>query len=69
MSRPTLYDAPATETIRVRVTPAQKRDLERIAEENAAGVAGVIREAVDEYVADYRDRKCFAVQNDACPLP
>lgn len=41
------------------MTPSQRRDLERVAVENQTDVAGVIREAVNEYVSDYRERKVF----------
>lgn len=64
MSRPALFGEPATDAIRVRVTPAQRRDLERVARENHTDVAGVIREAVNEYVADYRDSSVFVVQKE-----
>jgi len=65
MARPTRYGAAATETIRVRVTPEQKQDLERVAHDNDTDVSGVIREAVDEYISDFRDKGCFVVQNPA----
>lgn len=68
MARPTRFAEAATETIRVRVTPSQKRDLQRIASENDTDVAGVIRDAVDEYAADYRESACFAVQNSTSPV-
>lgn len=50
---------PANQTIRVRVTPAQRLELRRVATENGTRVAGIIREAVNEYVADYRERGVF----------
>jgi uncharacterized protein (DUF1778 family) len=63
MARPARFGSAATETIRVRVTPDQKRDLERVAKENQTDVSGVIREAVNEYVSDFRESDCFVVQN------
>lgn len=64
MSRPATFGTPATDAIRVRVTPEQKRELEQVAKENQTNVASVIREAVNIYVADYRDRlPGFVVQN------
>lgn len=63
MARPALFGEPASETIRVRVTPTQRRDLVQVAQANHTDVAGVIREAVNEFVSDYRDRPCFAVLN------
>lgn len=49
--------ASATFRIAVRVTEAEQRDLEQVAKENHATLAEVIREAVNEYVADYRERR------------
>lgn len=46
--------------IRLRVTTAQRIDLRRIADENGGcGISGVIREAVNEFVSDYRERVPF----------
>ena len=59
MSRPSRSDTAATDTIRVRVTPAERRDLEQVARQNRTDLSGVIREAVNEYVADYRDDPAF----------
>lgn len=55
MSRPARAETAATETIRVRVTPAERRDLEQVARLHHTDVSGVIREAVNEYVADARE--------------
>jgi hypothetical protein len=49
------FDEAATIVIRVRVTPAQCRDLQDVARENGATISGAIREAVDEFVGDYRE--------------
>jgi len=57
--RPPLYDAPASQRISVKVTPAQRLELRRVADENRTGMSGIIREAVNEYVADYDERKPF----------
>lgn len=57
--RPPLDDEPATDSIRVRVTPGQRLELRRVADENGTGVSGVIREAVNEYVSDYKETKPF----------
>jgi hypothetical protein len=43
----------------LRVTPAQRLELRRVAGENGTGVAGMLREAVNEYVADYHERRIF----------
>jgi hypothetical protein len=57
--RPRLYDVPASHRITVNVTPAQRLELRRVASDNRSGMAGVIREAVNEYVADYNERRPF----------
>lgn len=57
--RPPLFDVPASERIYVNVTPAQRLELRRIATDNRTGMAGIIREAVNEYVGDYGERKPF----------
>lgn len=62
MSRPTRTDAAATETITVRVTPAERRDLEDVALHNGTDLVGVIRDAVNTYVADFReDQPAFRI--------
>lgn len=64
MSRPATFGTPATDAIRVRVTPEQKRELKQLAKENQTNIASVIREAVNAYAADCRDRPPgFVVQN------
>lgn len=55
MARPPTFGTPATAAIRIRVTPAQRQTLEAVAHDNHTTVAGVIRDAVNGYVADYRD--------------
>ena len=60
--RPPLFGEPARCSIRVRVTEEQRRDLTRIARTNRTDITGVIRDAVNEYVADFRDRLCFVGQ-------
>jgi hypothetical protein len=50
----------ATAAVSIRLTPTERRDLEQIAAENHhASLADAIREAINEYVADFRDRPCF----------
>ena len=55
MARPRRFNEPASKAIRVRVTPQQRIELEQVARENQTDVSGVIRDAVNDYVADYRD--------------
>jgi hypothetical protein len=57
--RPPLNDVSATERIIVRVTPAQRLDLRRVATDNGTDVSGIVREAVNEYVSDYDERRVF----------
>jgi hypothetical protein len=57
--RPPLNEEPATERINVRLTSAQRLELRRVATDNGTGMSGVIREAVNEYVSDYGERRPF----------
>jgi hypothetical protein len=57
--RPPIADVASTARIELRVTPAQRLELRRVAGENRTGIAGLLREAVNEYVADYTDRRPF----------
>lgn len=59
MPRRTKYGSPAADTIRVRVTRVQRIDLVQVAKDNRVRVYDVIRDAVDQYVADYRERLVF----------
>lgn len=45
--------------VRVRMTPGQRDELRRVADENGTGMSKVIREAVDEFCADYRETSIF----------
>jgi len=60
--RKPIGDVPATARVELRVTPAQRLELQRIAGDNRSGVAGILREAVNEYVADYGGRRPFVRQ-------
>lgn len=59
MARPRFYEERASQYVKVRVTPSQKAALREVASENRANVARVVRDAVNEYVADYRERRVF----------
>ena len=59
MGRPRQGDEVATAAIRVRVTPAQRQAIQQAAEVNQTSPSGVIRDAVNAYVADYGDRPVF----------
>ena len=56
-----LADEAATSHVHLRVTPGQRLELRRVADENRTDVAGLLREAVNEYVADYRERRPFRI--------
>ena len=45
------YDEPASVRLHVRVTPGQRLCLRRVAVENDTDVAGLIREAVEEFTS------------------
>lgn len=54
------HDEPATDVVRIRLTPTQRRDLDQVALENHhPSLAAMIREAINTYVGDYRDRPAF----------
>jgi hypothetical protein len=57
--RPPIHDAPASARISIAVTPAQRLELRRVASDNRTGLSGIIREAVNEYVSDYGERRPF----------
>jgi hypothetical protein len=55
IGRPPLESEASTKRIQVRVTPAQRLEMTRVATENQTDVSGVMREAINEYVSDYRE--------------
>lgn len=64
--RPRRIDAEAaTERIWAWLTPSERRALERCAADVGADLAVVIREAVNEYVADYGERRVFSVTGNS----
>jgi predicted DNA-binding protein len=52
-------DEPATARVTFRCTTAQRVELRRIADETGRGVSTIVKEAVDEWVGDYRDGRVF----------
>ena len=60
--RKPIGDGPATAKVELRVTPAQRLELQRVATANRTGVAGMLREAVNECVADSGGRRIFVRQ-------
>jgi len=57
--RPPIADESASVRIHVRVTPAQRLELRRVAGDNHTGVSGIIREAINEIVTDCGARRTF----------
>jgi hypothetical protein len=51
--------APAAARLALRLTPAERLELRRVALENGTTASGLVREAVNGYVADYADRRVF----------
>lgn len=56
-----LFGEAATASVRIRLTPGQRADLDQMAADNHVTASDVIREALNEFVSDYRD-KPFVVQ-------
>ena len=52
--RPPLYPQAASARVVVRVTPAVRLELRRVADAQGTGVSGLIRELIDERVEDRR---------------
>jgi hypothetical protein len=57
--RPPIDEVPATARVWVRMTPAQRLTLRRVATDTGTGMAGIIREAVNEYCSDAGERRPF----------
>ena len=60
--RPPLGEAAASTRIQLRVTPAQRLELRRIAQQNGTGTSGVLREAVTCYMAERIERQQAGVR-------
>lgn len=63
--RPTLFDEPLTKKLEILLTDEQWKDLETVAEEETA-IRGsrvtktmIVRDAVNTFVADFRETKVF----------
>jgi len=57
--RPPIYETAASTRVWVRMTPAQRLTLRRVATDTGTGMAGIIREAVNEYCSDSGERRPF----------
>lgn len=58
--RPALYGSRAERRIEIVVTDEQRRELNRVAAVQRKPLATVIREAVNEYVTDYGEKRVFS---------
>lgn len=68
MPRPPLSDEAATITLRLRVTETQRREIAQVARDNRTNVCGVLREAVNTYVAEYREASVFRPTKPLCGI-
>lgn len=59
MGRPSLDDEPALIVITFRVTERQRAELRQVEAELGMDCSGILREAVNEFVGDYREKKVF----------
>lgn len=57
--RPALYGSKADRVCRVRLTDSQKADLASVAQAEGRKMSMVIRDAIDSYVGDFRERSVF----------
>jgi len=58
--RPLVSDTRADRQLLIRVTPRQRADLRHVAAAEGKGVSTLVRDAVDEYVSDFRERRVFS---------
>jgi hypothetical protein len=58
--RPPRAGQRSTRRIEFVVTPDEYADLEKVAADHQQPIAAIIRQAVNEFVADYRETKVFA---------
>ncbi len=54
--RPRTFDERSDAKVEIRVTPAQRLELERLARENHTGLSAMLRDAALCYCADARER-------------
>lgn len=57
--RPALYGTRAKQRIEIVVTDEQRKDLDRVAADQGKPLSTVIREAVNEYVSDFGEKRVF----------
>jgi predicted HicB family RNase H-like nuclease len=59
VGRPVRAGTRSSHRVIFRVTPAEHSALRQAASEQQKPMAAMIREAVDEFVADYREQRVF----------
>lgn len=57
--QPVIEGQRATRHLKVRATEGQLQDLRSVAQELGVTQSDIIRDAVNEFVADFRERKVF----------
>lgn len=65
--RPPLFGVPLSRTLEIQVTEAQADDLKSVAELEGRDKTAVIRDAINEYVADFRERRVFVLPKSYRP--
>lgn len=59
MPRRPFFESPATRRLWIRLTPTQHQALQEMARANQTTMTEAVRQAVNEYVADYGERAVF----------
>lgn len=57
--KPRVSGSPSDRRVELRLTRDEHRELEAVALENRKSVAALLRDAVNEFVSDYRERLLF----------
>lgn len=61
--RPPRADVASSRRREFLLTPAEDELLERVSEDLGIPVATIVRDAVNEYVADYSERRVFPISS------
>lgn len=64
---PRIAGETASERVWAWLTPSERRSLERCALETHTELSVIIREAINEYVADFSEQKVFSVTGNSRP--
>lgn len=52
-------DGPSTERLEIRMTAAERRELDHVAATTRKSIATIAREAINEFVGDFSEQKPF----------